>query len=132
MRQTSIETYHAVKNSGLLSELRVIVYDCVYKYQPMTQGEAWDIVKQFRKMNSSGCITSRFAELKHLGVIVEVGVRPCKITGRNCIEWITTNNLPVAYERKTKDQIIKELKEQIEILKKQLGNQVFQKELFQD
>ena len=42
------------------------------------------------KTNQSG----RFTELKNLGVIHEVGVRKCKVTGYKVTEWDVTNNLP--------------------------------------
>lgn len=124
MRETSIETYHAIKENGLLSRMRFVVYECIYNHQPLTQSEAWSFLKISHGIKSGQNITPRFAELKNHGVITESGVRPCKITGRNCIEWQTTNNLPIKFERKTKDQIIKELENEIISLKLQLNKQM--------
>ncbi len=120
MRQTSIEAYHKIKDNGLLSKLRFIVYECIFRHQEITQSECWNLLKESHGIKNSSHITPRFAELKNLGVIEEIGTRPCQISGRNCITWSTTGNLPVKFERKSKDVIIKELRAEIERLKKMI------------
>jgi hypothetical protein len=122
MRQTSLQAYNQIKANGLLSELRFMVYDCIYHSGPITQGECVDILmRDIERGNNSGTFGSRFAELKNLGVIVETGKRPCKITGRTCLEWDVTDKLPVKFERITKDQMIKALKEEIASLRERLN-----------
>lgn len=119
MRKTSIDTYNQIKNCGLLSKMRFMVYECIYQNGPMTQSECWkNHLEKSHGIKSGQNITPRFAELKNLGVICENSIRPCSITGRMCIEWDVTNNLPVEFKRVSKDQIIKELREEIEGLKK--------------
>ena len=48
----------------------------------------------------------RISELRDRGVIYEKDVRPCKVTGRNVIEWDLTDRLPVNIKNsnKTKKQ----------------------------
>ena len=49
---------------------------------------------------------ARFTELRRLGVIYEKKERPCRVTGRNVIEWDLTDKLPVDFKNpnKTKQQ----------------------------
>ena len=109
VRDTSIEVYQQIRDEGLLSKVRFSVYSCVFKFGPITQGE----VKKKLNMDSNTA-TPRFAELKTQGVITEVGKRPCKITGRTVYEWDVTNKLPKPLpKKKTKDQIIEELRSTI-------------------
>lgn len=88
-RETSIETYNKIVNNGLISKKRMEVYKALYESGAMTSRElfalkGWDT-------NQSG----RFTELQESGVIKEVGIRSCKVTGNTAVVWATTNNLPV-------------------------------------
>ena len=62
---------------------------------------------------------ARFTELRRLGVIKEVGVRQCKISGRRSIVWDLTDSLPV-YPEIPKDERPKGLKRSIEYIVKQM------------
>lgn len=97
-RATSAEAYQEIKDSGLLSKRRFDVYEELYLGGPGTQTEVvhrlWAKIPG-KKMVGQPSFTPRFAELERLGVIVETGERQCTITGKRCIEWETTTNLPV-------------------------------------
>ena len=60
------------------------------------------------KENQISQSRARFTELRELGVIYEKGVRKCRITGKNVIEWDLTNRLPIIFKNKkqTKKQKI--------------------------
>lgn len=94
-RQTSIEAFHQIRESGLLSRERFRVFATVFAMGECTSGEAFEAIEK-RKERKSPLSQSRarFTELRDLGVIEEAGVRPCKVTGRNCIVWALTDNLP--------------------------------------
>lgn len=123
-RQTSIDAYNTIKENGLLSYLRFQVYEALYMSGPMTAQETWHYLRNVSAMNGDARIngiTPRFSELERLGVIKENLIRPCNISGRNVTEWIVTNSLPSKLEKKkSKDQIIKELQEEIKQLKAEL------------
>lgn len=128
MRQTSIDTYHAIKESGLLSKLRFTAYDCIYHHGPITQSECFNMICHDPKgrINGHQSIAPRFAELKRFGVIEEAYVKPCNITGRKCIAWKVTGNLPAKPDRRITEKQkllnqIKGLKIEIAQLKHQLS-----------
>jgi hypothetical protein len=122
-RQTSIEAYNAIKENGLLGNLQFQVYDAIYNYGPSTQQEI--CVSRFPDTQARN-IMPRFAELARMGVISCVGTRPCQITKRECMVWEITGNLPVKQEKKkTKDQIIRDLREENTILKRRLNGELF-------
>lgn len=90
MRHTSVEVYRQIRNEGLLSELRLEVYETVFNHGPITQGETW--MKLHRPRPS---VTPRFAELQKRGVLKIVGERECASTGRKAVLWDVTDSLPV-------------------------------------
>lgn len=49
-------------------------------------------------------ISPRFAELKRMGVVEEIGSRECKITGRVSLIWDVTDGLPVKFEKEKKQK----------------------------
>lgn len=105
-RQTSIDCYNAIKSEGLLSKRRMQVYEAIYNSAPCTSAEA---MTSILKMNGDVLSQSRarFTELRELGVIYERGIRKCKLTGRNAIEWDLTDRLPVTAKmsKEVKDAI---------------------------
>lgn len=126
MRQTSIEVFHKIEQNGVLSKRRMEVYSILFQNGPLTATECWEIVKDNRnegKTHQNG-ITPRFSELLRMNAIYIVEERPCTITGEKCISWDVTNGLPISLEKKkSKDQIIKELRQEIESLKSLLKHQ---------
>lgn len=100
-RQTSIECFNQIKLEGLLSARRLQVYEAIFKNAPCTTNEALKDVH-----SGSHGVGSRTSELRDAGVIYEKDIRPCKVTGRNVIEWDLTDRLPVNLKNpnKTKKQ----------------------------
>lgn len=94
-RQTSIDVYREIEAEGLLSKRRWEAYSTLFNHGPITAMET------ARKIPGTldHSISPRFAELKRMGLIREVGERACRITGRNCIIWDVTNNLPIKFEK---------------------------------
>ena len=91
-RQTSIDCYNEIKANGLLSKKRLEVYEAILKNAPCTSGEAF--ATMMTKKNQISQSRARFTELRELGVIYEKGIRKCRITGRNVIEWDLTDRVP--------------------------------------
>ena len=106
-RQTSIDCYNEIKNSGLLSKRRFETFEAIMKIAPCTASE---VQKSIIYNNGGRDCMKRISELRDLGVIYEKDVRACKVTGRNVIEWDLTDRLPVTVKNtnKTKKQRIDE------------------------
>jgi predicted transcriptional regulator len=113
MRQTSIETYHQIKEEGLLSKLRLAVYEVLYQHGPLSTGE---IFKEHMQSFQQSCITPRIAELVTRGVVEKVGERDCRTTGRNFCIWDVTSSLPKQPVRKADNeatQIIRDIRNNV-------------------
>lgn len=102
IRETSIETYHRIKDEGLLSALRWTVYDCLFRKGPLTQMECCRAIDDPNVQDRS--LMPRFAELERMGVIKSLGSRTCTVTDNNVLEWDVTKNIPI----KTKKNKIEE------------------------
>jgi hypothetical protein len=89
-RQTSVDCFNKIKSEGLLAKRRLEVYEAIFKNAPCTTNEALKDI-----YSGSHGVGSRTTELRDLGVIYEKGIRPCKVTGRNVIEWDLTDKLPI-------------------------------------
>ena len=90
-RQTSIDCYNEIKNSNLLAQRRFETFNAIFKSAPCTRQEA---LEHTNPINALSLSAARFTELRRIGVIYEKDVRPCKVTGRNVIEWDLTDKLP--------------------------------------
>jgi hypothetical protein len=94
IRTTSIETYRQIEAEGLLSRERWRVYSCVFHNGPLTSGEAFEILRAAEPRNPLSQSRARFTELRDMGVLCEIEERDCNISGRKCIVWDVTSNLP--------------------------------------
>jgi hypothetical protein len=116
VQTTSIETYHAIKNSGLISDKRLKVFDIFYQNpQGLTGAEVSEI---FRKNNPtsqhSETIRNRITELVQMGVLVELGVVECQFSKRKVMKWCCIDNMPIPLEKKlTKKEQINEILDDI-------------------
>ena len=115
VQKTSVETYHAIKNSGLISEKRMKVFDIFYQNpQGLTGAEVSEI---YRKENPtsqhSETIRNRITELVQMGVLAEVGVVECQFSKRNVMKWCCIDKMPIPLEKKLtrKEQVNEILKD---------------------
>jgi hypothetical protein len=98
-RQTSIECFNQIKQAGLLAKRRFETFEAIFKSAPCTRQEA---LEHTNPLNALSLSAARFTELRRIGVIYEKDVRPCKVTGRNVIEWDLTDRLPVNIKKPSK------------------------------
>jgi len=98
-RQTSIDCYNQIKANGLLSKRRFEVYEALLSSAPCTSSEA---IRNAKTTFGVFGVSSRFTELRDLGVIYEVRTRECTVTGRNVIEWDLTDRLPINIKKSNK------------------------------
>lgn len=96
IRETSIRVYNQIKSEGLLSKMRLRVYEAILNNAPCTSGEA--LSSMLKSDNVLSQSRARFTELRDRGVIKEIGQRSCNITGRRAIIWDLTDELPTEPE----------------------------------
>jgi len=126
VQTTSIETYHAIKNSGLISEKRLKVFDIFYQNpQGLTGSEVSEI---YRKENPtsqhSETIRNRITELVQMGVLVELGVVECQFSKRNVTKWCCIDKMPIPLEKKlTRKEQIKQILDDVTALGKSLSSE---------
>lgn len=121
---TSILAYNQIRESGLLTKARFLVYEALCLKGPMTGNEVDRVLR-------SVSAHKRLIELHDLGVVEIIRERHCSVTGRLCAEWGALDRLPVGEVRKskarTRKEIIKEnerLRKELEDLQRQLGRQM--------
>ena len=116
-RQTSIDCYNEIKNSDLLAKRRFETFEAIFKSAPCTRQEA---LEHTNPLNALSLSAARFTELRRIGVIYEKDVRPCKVTGRNVIEWDLTDRLPIKIKKsnKTKKQRVDDALNSLRLLYK--------------
>jgi hypothetical protein len=98
IRQTSIEVFHQMEEK--LSERRWEAYKILFEYGPMTSNEIFEHARLHGNPNYRHNTNARMTELRDLGVVKEVGKRPCGVTGHVVIEWDVTGELPKQEEKK--------------------------------
>ena len=115
VQKTSVETYHAIKNSGLISEKRMNVFDIFYLNPTGLTGS--EVSEIYRKENPtsqhSETIRNRITELFQMGVLAEVGVVECQFSKRNVMKWCCIDKMPIPLEKKLtrKEQVNEILKD---------------------
>lgn len=105
VRKTSIATFYEIRDEGLLSRMRFVIYECLFCHGPLTAQEV------FKRLSLESNQSGRFTEMREMGVVYEVGERECRITGRDVIEWDVTGDLPKEYIKQTGRPSRKELRE---------------------
>lgn len=118
VQKTSIETYHSIKNSGLISEKRMKVYEILYENpQGLTGTQVSEIFKEkYPSAKHSETIRNRITELHDMGVVVDMGVVKCEFTNRKVIKWCTSDNLPFKLGKKlTLKEKVDEILENIKL-----------------
>ena len=104
-RQTSIEAYKQIRESGLLSRRKFEVYEYVFHHGPVTARQA---VKELCKIRGEGVAiafgsyATRFSELRNHGVLQEVGETVDLETKQTVILWDVTRELPRKPKKPTK------------------------------
>lgn len=108
IRSTSIEAYNTIRNNGVLTERLRDAYHFIFQHGPLTGQELNNI------MPGNGA-WKLLSPLRRVGIVSEVGKKKCSITGYNALLWDVNGKLPIeAVKVKTKNQIIKELKLELE------------------
>lgn len=106
-RQTSIDAYNAIKDSGLLSKRRFEVYAVLFEHGPLTGGELSELLPKKISRTIGSNVHARLSELTERGVVMEIGYRICSVSGQRVILWDVTNNLPSKIKKIKKQKCIR-------------------------
>lgn len=99
VRETSIECYNELQKEGVIALMERKIYNIVYKHGPCTSGEAYKYLSKKMVINPLSQSRARFTKLVEKGVFKELPKRPCKISGRKCLVYDVTGNLPIIPEK---------------------------------
>lgn len=117
VRETSLEAYLSIKESGKLSARRWEAYDATFNHGPLTSNEAFLYSPLRGNPNYRHNTNARMTELREMGVVKELGKVVCPVTGQLAILWDVTNRVPIDLPpRKTNKQIIAALLARIAVL----------------
>ena len=107
MQQTSIKAFHEIKESGVLTDLRLKVFEIICEHGPMTANE---MRHHADPTANSGVFASRFSELERMDLIEKCGKRKCGTTGKTAIVWQITGRdaqpLPKQISKREKLKVI--------------------------
>jgi hypothetical protein len=126
IQNTSIETYHEIKNSGLISDKRMKVFDIFYENkQGLTGSQVSEIYKRKHPTSQhSETIRNRITELVEMGVLAEMGIVECPFTNRKVMRWCCVDRLPIPLEKKqTKKEKIDEILDDVTAFGKSLKSE---------
>lgn len=126
IQTTSIETYQSIKNSGLISEKRLKVFDIFYQNpKGLTGAEVSEIYRRENPTSQhSETIRNRITELVQMGVLVEIGVVECQFSKRSVMKWCCVDKMPIPLEKKpTRKEQIKEILNDITAFGKSLQSE---------
>lgn len=123
---TSIETYNAIKESGLISEKRMKVFDIFYQNpRGLTGAQVSEIYRsQNPTSQHSETIRNRITELVQMGVLAELGVVECEFSKRSVMKWCCVDRMPIPLEKKvTRKEQIKQILDDVTALGKKLESE---------
>lgn len=102
VRDTSLEIYKKIQESGLLSIQLWEVYACIFEHEPVTIKEVC-VMLRHRPETS---VSPRFAQLERRGAVSSKTKRACKVTGNLVYEWRTTGKLPIKIKKQKKQMCL--------------------------
>jgi DNA-directed RNA polymerase subunit RPC12/RpoP len=93
-RATSVEAFYAAIARGTIRTRRLQIWIALQAIQlrtglAATCGEIFEYLKEEQRvpLRYDSNTATRLTELRDMGLIREVGERPCRVTGQTCITW---------------------------------------------
>lgn len=100
-RETAIDAYHAMEESGVLNRSRFQVLMAIFRNPHRTGNEIAKILSKAQISSSKESsifrvknVYARINELCHAGLIVDSGKRPCETSGVMGLTWVCTKSWP--------------------------------------
>lgn len=94
MRQTSLEAFEMMKQTGALKGQRLDVFAALVKAEPCTAGELAARMEPDDLIVWRYIVGRRLPELRDLGVVDEEEERICQVFGTRQIVWSVSGQLP--------------------------------------
>lgn len=91
--QTSRDVFQKIKDGGMLSKMRLVAYEIVWLYGPVTGAEI-DAINQGDGGRRRGHLHKRLSELERMGLVRVIGRQKCRVTGHDAEAWASTDRLP--------------------------------------
>lgn len=112
VRDTSLQAYTDIIESGRIGDIQKMVYEGVYKFGPCTSSELYQHMSVGQNVQHSN-IRARLGELRDMGAVCELNKRKCAVTDKTVLTWDVTMEMPDPSKRKLskKDKISKLLDE---------------------
>lgn len=115
------EVYQELMREGVLSNKRKEVVQIFYKYGELSGSDVCRIAKKVYPKANTSTFWGRISELKRMGVITEKGEKIDPDTNKKNTTYVLTGNMPSKVaKKKSKDEIIKELRDHISYLEEKL------------
>jgi hypothetical protein len=91
IRETSLEALRHITETGILGRARTRVYEVLYRYGPLAEFEVAD----YSDVTGYGStLAKRVSELYEMGLVKVAGETKHPRTGRRCIQWDVTTEIP--------------------------------------
>lgn len=90
-RSTGTTAYRNVQKSGMLSAIRLKVYEVLCNSGPLTANE---LRLKISSTANSGVYSTRLSELERMGAVKTIGRRICTTSGHPALIWAITGNMP--------------------------------------
>lgn len=103
VRETSIDAYHHIIESGVLGEAQRSVYKALVELGPSTGSEINYYMNKGRNPSHSNIVT-RLGELRDMGAVKELGKVVCPVTKMKVIQWDITGDSPVKVKKLSKQE----------------------------
>lgn len=97
VKETSLTCYRQVVAEGLLSRVRLLVWEELARRGPVTGRELDAALAQPGETRTS--YHKRLSELQRVGLARVVGTRACRVTGREAEAWEAVDAIPTKPER---------------------------------
>jgi len=95
MRKTSLDAYNSIRENGILSRARFLVYSNLFESGPLTANE----LAEKMKVRVKGSVCARLTELRDMGCVEEIKEIKCPISGLKTILWDVNDRIPVRLKR---------------------------------
>lgn len=113
--ETGLAAYQYIRDSGILSRCRWLVYELLWKSGPMTRNEIDSALRVSGAPNPT--YSRRLTELERMDVIERIGTKPCRVTGHECDLWSVSGRMPVKTQRRrSAREELAELRKRVEVL----------------
>lgn len=93
VRDTSLQAYRDIIDSGRIGEVQKMVYEGLYKFGPCTSSELYEHMSTGQNVQHSN-IRARLGELRDMGAVKEGNKRKCAVTSKTVLTWDVTMQIP--------------------------------------